>query len=210
MIELIVCIGIIMILIGLFLPALSKSAARTKEVRMAATVRDNAMVLQSYVSDNQDLYPLSGQHSPSTNWWRPLVASGHFASEAAVDPDGGALGDYKRVAMSFCMNVSPDLMVPGSTRPIDLTPFIWIRQAQVVYPASKGVLVQWVHVVGNSDVFWTWKSSGGPVSPIALVDGSVIQARCTDFRLPYPFRENWVGHPVLSTWEGVRGLDQLE
>jgi hypothetical protein len=34
-------------------------------------------------------------------------------------------------------------------------------------------------------------------------------ARCTDFKAKYDFFENWVGQPVLSTWDGWRGIDQV-
>lgn len=209
LIELILCIGIILVLIGLAMPQFSKVRKSGRDTRAAAAVRQGVAFLTLYTADYRDYFPRGGEiPGRSMNDWNlPLVAAGYVASLNELDPDGVKECGCNRIALSGCLGAPAEEMTPGNTRPIELANGAWVRQSQVAFPSAKGALVQSLHMEGAVHVFWTWNTINSPISPIGMVDGSLIKGKCTDFRLAHPFFENWVGHPVLSTWGGYHGLD---
>lgn len=211
LIELIVSLGIIMVLAGLLLPALGGIRAEARTTRMLAAMRSGGMALSAYADDRREVYPIAeaGVGGSMLRWHRPIVDAGYLPREEDSDPDGYKTIGESRVSMSGCLASTPEEMVPGATIPIDLALAKAVRVSDVSFPSSKGVLVQWLHVVSGTHVFWTYNPDVKPISPITYADGSVARARCTDFILEQPFFENWVGHPVLSTWNGCRGIDRV-
>ncbi|MBX3405544.1 MAG: hypothetical protein KF869_02170 [Phycisphaeraceae bacterium] len=141
-------------------------------------------------------------------WHVPLVESGLIRGVEDVDPDGIRRHNVQRVSMSAAAVCPPDRMVPGATLPLDMSTTTTMRLSQVQHPASKGVLVQSLHVNGDEHVFWSSRQGLRPSLPIVFADGSVISARARDFALEFDFYEDWVGYPVLSTWRGVLGVDR--
>lgn len=210
LIELVLCIGIIMVLLGLVLPAMAAARRRGTDTRMLGVMRSNGALLALYAQDHDMAFPLSGPTvgGAMLEWYRPLIEVGLIQSASDVDPDGIRNDHVQRVAMSAAAACLPERMEPGNTLPMDMATSSVIRHTQVVHPSSKGILVQWVHVVPGEHRMWTYKAVNGPVSPIAFADNSVSSARSADFVLDHDFFENWVGHPVLATWSGVRGIDR--
>lgn len=210
LIELVVCIGVMMVLIGLLLPTLAASRESARATRMLALVRSNHAAVVMYANSHQDVFPASDSlvGNCMLRWYVPLVATGLIENERAVDPEGAELTNNPRFSMSGCAFCSPSMMVPGSTVPVDVAESSAIRMSQAAFPAEKGILVQWLHVRGTEHVFWSWNPSESPSSPIAMADGHAISAKCVDFALEHDFFENWVGHPVLSTWNGILGMDK--
>lgn len=210
LIELVLCIGILMILVGLLMPTLSGARQRALDTRMVATMKSNGELLALYAKDQDDRFPLS---SPSVGhavleWYRPLIDVGLIHGVEDVDPDGLRRHQVQRVSITAGAVCLPERMEPGNTVPIDVAASSVIRHSQVLHPSSKGLLLQWVHVLRGQHRFWTYVPANGPISPITFADGSVSSARCTDFVFDHDFFENWVGHPVYSTWSGIRGIDR--
>lgn len=92
LIELVICIGTIMILVGLVAPALGNAISRARLMRDKALVRHQAMVISMYAADFQEthpyLYGLTGHlYRVAGDWVRPMVASGHVDAFADMDPD---------------------------------------------------------------------------------------------------------------------------
>lgn len=211
LIELVVSIGIILILIGLLLPAVGGARARARGTRTAAAARSNGLAIVSYAQDHDDVFPIAANRVGTSmlDWEVPLLATGYIDVYEHIDPEGQREMGHHRFAFSGALMHPAALMEPDSTLPLDLAETIAIRQSQVSFPSQKGMLVQWVREEGGKDIFWSWNPYDRPLAPVTFCDGSVSEYRCTDFRLAHGFFENWVGHPVLATWSGHRGLDQV-
>ncbi len=210
LIELIICIGIIAVLIGLTLPALGKAREMSKQARNAMQMRNAATGVFAYLGDWADVYPIAepGVNGSMLRWDRPLIASGVFPNAQSIDPEGVRLTGSTRIALSGCMFHPAAMMEPGATVPIGFAETSPIRQTDVLFPSSKGVLWQWLHIIGERHVFWTIYDLQVE-TPIALGDGSVQSKAARSIEIRETFIENWVGHPVMSTWGGVRGIDRL-
>lgn len=211
LLELLVAIGVVLILIGLAIPALSGARDEALAARMSLLLRSHVASVEMYTADHRDMYPVSGVTvgDAMLRWHNALVSSGHLAAAHEADPEGFKTIGSSRVALSACVAYPADRMQPGMTVPIDLAESSAVRTTEVAFPSHKGLFVQWLAVDRGEHVFWSWRPTGGAVRPIAMADGSGMRARCHDFALEFPFFENWVGHPVLTTWRGADGRDVL-
>lgn len=210
LIEVILCIGILMILLGLVLPMTSGAKQRAMDARMLGTMRSNGALLSLYAHDHDMLFPNDSQMVGRAvlDWYRPLIRTGLIRGDVDVDPDGIRRHKVQRVSMTAAAVCPPERMVPGATLPLDMSTTTTMRLSQVLHPASKGVLFQYVQVTGEVHELWSTRAHNGPVLPITFADGSVLAARSRSFVLEFDFLEDWVGSPVLSTWRGVLGVDQ--
>ncbi len=211
LIELIVVLGIVMVLIGLLLPSLAAARERSRMTRLAVTARSNALAVVAYAGDHDDVYPIASADvgNAMLDWDDPLIAEGILPSKAAVDPDGVREHGGPKFALSGALVHPSRFLESGATLPIDLAKASPIRQSEVAYPSQKGMMVRWLFVRDGVHTFWTWNPYDRPIAPVAWTDGHVSEHRCTDFALAYPYFENWVGHPVVSTWLGTKGADRL-
>jgi competence protein ComGC len=209
LIEMLIVIGTVMILIGLLIPGLAKARSSAKDIVMASQSRSNASLVSVYSASHRDLFPCMSETvgDGMLMWDTALVRAGVIDSESETDPAGMKAHGLTRFAMSAAMCCEPGRMVPGAAEPLHQARTVTITQSAVWFPSEKGMLVQWLYVEGDEHRFWTYSVHLPPRSPIAMCDGSVIAAKCVDFRLEHDFFEHWVGHPVLSTWNGVNGRD---
>src|SRR6056297_1702893 len=113
LIELLVVVAILMILIGLALPTLSRSRDSARLTVQMARIRDNGMLISMYADSNNGRYPIGAEHPEiaSLHWWKPLIEAGLLDSKEQADPEWFASNDGNpRYAMSFAMCYAPDRM----------------------------------------------------------------------------------------------------
>jgi len=209
LIELVVVVGVGMIVLGLALPSLARAKQLGVASRMSLTVRSNAQMLVVYGSAHRDSFPAYGRVATEgmMDWMHAMVAGGVMESVHESDPDGYAKLGIGRVGLSGAALYESSRMVPGMAQHANEAKIAGVRQAEVLFPSEKGILGQYQDVAGESHVFWSYVPWNPPRWPMAMGDGSVIVAACTDFVLEHDFFEYWVGHPVFSTWSGVKGRD---
>jgi type II secretory pathway pseudopilin PulG len=218
LIELVLVIGVLMLLIALLLPTLSRSVEAGKLTRRVSLVQQNGTLIALYSTESRDLFPISSESVAEAyrNWWKPLVDAGIAESQAQVDPDGlsGPMGEIL-FFMSTCLVYDPARLRPSQTEPIDSAATTPVRQSQVQLPSSKGLLFQWAPPDGPPSQLDAWKGksfcctpSSGP-APVAMCDGSGAALTWRDFFIDFDgLQEGWVGYPVWSTWNGYLGRDR--
>jgi len=211
-IELMVVLGVVMVLVSMFVPAIAKSMEEARNTRDAAVLRQNAMLVDMYCNDHKGVYPIeSSEPSTSTSYWyAPLIRTGLFMSESDVDPWGWRVRGNVRYIISYTMIERPETFRPGFVPPLELRQTSPIRQDQVFYPSNKGSMLRgWNGIVDplNGGNYFCcgprWRT------PISMADGSGLT---TDYltlsgNVP-PLVIDLVGVPVLSTWGGCQGRDR--
>src|SRR5690348_16726396 len=101
LVELLVVIGIIAVLIGILLPALSRARAQAAAIKCASQLRQVGLSFQMYAMDNAGYWPpsrlaatynIDGVNYTSTNpaYWQNFVAK--YATKLRV---GTAIGNNK-------------------------------------------------------------------------------------------------------------------
>lgn len=210
LIELLVTIGVLTILLSLALPALSQSWQQAKLTRWLANMQQCGIAVITYAGSNKDVYPISDANAFTCRiyWYEPLLQIGLFDTAASVDPDGWRVLGYSTIRMSQCMAYSPALMQQGKTVHVDLQFASPVRQDQVLFPASKGLMYQnqypTLKVTGYCCSFWNIPA------PASFADGSAEVGTAPDFNLGNipDIDENHIGVPIASTWDGFKGRDR--
>lgn len=210
LIELVVVLAILMIVIGLLLPALGGAMHAARLARSSAALKQCSDLVFLYANDNRETYPLAHEHmyTASARWYDALIAGDYVANEQEVDPRGVQRDGEVRYALSMCLVYDYRLMRPGSTVPISQSRSSPVKLSEVLFPSQKGAMWQWWINFGPVETYWCcleWR----PVGPVGMADGSVIAAEYTDFRMDFPPEgPSQMGFPVQSTWEGCRGRDK--
>lgn len=215
LVELMVVIGVIMVLLGLALPALSKSRVEAERMRQLKQIQQCATIISAYAGDWKDVYPLAGanQFEASLHWYQAVVAAGMVESARDLDATSYDHGLDLAFALSSSMVSAPKYYVlDAPPYPAwQLRPVTPVRQADVVFPSSKGEV--WTWRIGytkqdNMDVFWCcWEARLS--APVAFSDGSAAPAAWQDLLGADTMRQQeMAGVPVATTWGGVTGRDR--
>lgn len=213
-IELIVCLGVILILISLLAPALGRSINEARVVSRMSLLRQHTAATLLYTNDYQGVFPNQNEHPvrAAKYWYLPMMAKDYLQGGAkAIDPYGVRLEGAIGIGMSMAMVYPAALMTPGATvYPDDMKPAP-IRVSDVAHPSAKGFLFRSRVTNGDGVVsYWCCSQSPGVPGEVAMTDGSVIFEPWTAFLVPgVPDRlENGIGLPVVATWRGVLGMDR--
>lgn len=213
-IELIVCLGVIMILISLLAPSLGRSINEARVVARMSLLRQHTAAALLYTNDYRGVFPYQAEHPvrAAKYWYLPMTAKGYLQGGAkAIDPYGVKLEGAIGIGMSMAMVYPAALMTPGATvNPDEMKPAP-IRVSDVAHPSAKGFLFRSRVTNGDGVVsYWCCSQSPGARGEVAMADGSVIFEPWTAFLVPgVPDRlENGIGLPVVATWRGVLGIDR--
>ncbi len=215
MIELLVVLGVLMILLGLLMPALAGVYSSGKLTRESARLRDHAAMISVYAIDHNDAYPFLGGRpwSAAENWARAMLAGGYYESLPHLDAMSDESGNGYSTLMSAAMVYDWRLMRPGHTVPIDDARAVVVRTASVQFPSLKGLVFR----AGNEPEPAQLPAAGYKgycctdlwEFPVANADASVIVGHWKFFNGGRPLHEeNLIGMPVMTTWMGVRGMDR--
>ncbi|MCC5823688.1 MAG: type II secretion system GspH family protein [Phycisphaerales bacterium] len=219
MIELMVSIGVLSILVGLMLPALSGSLSRAKLTADMVRMRDAANMIGVYTADYRGVYPISdlspGIYKIGKYWLRPMLAGGYYGDIREIDNYSDAAGSDPSVMMSAAMAYDWRRMIPGQTVDASRQYPRPVRTDQVVFPSLKGLVFRAmsdgpprslrfpteIQMFCCTQELWEF--------PVANADASAVSGHWRFFNGGRPLHlENDVGMPVLSTWSGVRGVDR--
>jgi prepilin-type processing-associated H-X9-DG protein/prepilin-type N-terminal cleavage/methylation domain-containing protein len=108
LVELLVVIGIIAVLISILLPALNKARAAAAAVQCGSNMRQLAMGVIMYATDNDGFFPSNDIYLPNPNnaavpkwfpWWTPDLV-GKYVNNRSIGPD------YVSTRVFFCPTVA--------------------------------------------------------------------------------------------------------
>jgi prepilin-type N-terminal cleavage/methylation domain-containing protein len=211
LIELIVVIGVIAILIGLMLPALSQSMVSAKRTRAAATLRQAHLLVSMYTQQSKDVYPIAndGVVGAGLEWYKPVIAAGLANQDRDIDPAGTSINKAVTIAMSEALAASSEFFNPEATSwSLDFASSP-VRVSDVVYASEKGELYYWWVGFERIRTFWCCLQYR-PAAPFSKVDGSIADARWTDFQItPDRNPSTGMGTPIIRAWGGSKGRDVL-
>jgi prepilin-type N-terminal cleavage/methylation domain-containing protein/prepilin-type processing-associated H-X9-DG protein len=120
LVELLVVIGIIAVLIGILLPALSKARAMGKQTQCLSLLRQYGAAIIMYTNDNKGAYMAPGHDSSNQQMWTYQLFRGKYFGLttfqlATSSPGADALG-RTILEKIYCPEMwTSDLRVPSST-----------------------------------------------------------------------------------------------
>jgi hypothetical protein len=205
-----VTLGVIMILIGIWLPAIAGAWDAAQLTKWSSALRQGAMAMQLYQTDWES-YPLRRSSAGNaTVQWAYLVSELDYVHRAdELDPSLRQPDHAPSVHMSLCVAVRASELSPMPPPPADLRSFA-VRDDMIAFPSSKGILLRmWVDpTVENPQTFCCnlppWRA------PVAMGDGAVIVGGWRDFCLEDDptIVDGTYGVPVYSTWGGYLARDR--
>ena len=217
-IELVVVIGLVMVLLGVFLPVLGAAKSSAKQVRLASQIRQTATMVSAYCDEYDGVYPIADDrfwfhqyrdsngrtpYEQGRHWAHALIDSGFFTEEEMLDPDVMNIGS---MSLSMAMSFDPKYMAPDSLIPYKDRFTSPIRQGSVLYPSGKGMVKPiWV----GDDFNTTWCCTQlSPPGPVAFADTSIFTVAWHELPQPEFAPILGIGYPVSTTWHGVLGRDR--
>lgn len=217
LIELIVCIGVVLILLGMILPVIGKSWFASRQARDLAQLQQNTLVASIYLHDWKDVYPIGNDmaYFSMQDWWKPLVLAGYLGSDAEADPWGVARFQRGRFHQSMCMTYSPEFMAEGNTRASSAAMSSAVRQNDVRFPSLKGWMGQFCLDPSQPSTYFVCTNCVAGEFPlnrvaVAMADSSCSLATLNDFEWHNPevLVVDDIGVPVFTTWGGYLARDK--
>jgi prepilin-type N-terminal cleavage/methylation domain-containing protein/prepilin-type processing-associated H-X9-DG protein len=141
LVELLVVIGIIAVLIGLLLPALSRARASGQSVACLSNLRQIMMAFHLYAGDNKQRLP---DPTASQQSWESLLRTYLSAREAYHCAADGGLFDSLRSSYDWRDTPDPATTVAGKV-------LVEIRRAETVF--AFDALPEW-HGKGKINAAW--------------------------------------------------------
>lgn len=216
LVELVICIGIVLILLGLLAPSISRSMNEARLTADAGTLKQNVALVMLYCNDHSEVFPVSDALAfrATDTWYKALDLSA-----AEVDPYPVKRFGEMTMRLSVCMVYDAEHMLPGRTLAPGEARSTDVRLAQVVYPSDKGLMLKFrggmsvPRIPGNvthmEGVTGQWCCGPRWRTPVAMTDCSILT---TDYLTltggEYPLVVDLVGMPVFSTWGGYLGRDR--
>ncbi|MFG0241258.1 MAG: type II secretion system protein [Phycisphaerales bacterium JB054] len=214
LIELLVSIGVIMVLLGLALPAMHNARRTANSVTQLKSIQQAGDLLAMFAESNHGRFPLYGedQFDATAEWFQPLLAAGYLESTDLLDPRSAKMDLRVPFAMSasLCSDATYYRPEAGPYPDESNRPVAPIRTDQMQFPSSKGVLFTWRigYPVDTVHVAWCCVDLT-LVAPIAFGDGSAERLAVEDCYVSAPMRiQELAGVPVFTTWHGVLGRDR--
>lgn len=225
-IELIVVIGVVMVLLGIFLPTLSGARASALQIQQVSNIRQIGTAIDLYLGDWDGTYPIADtrpdwhplgvdrdtalQLGIGKSWTEALVASELLTSQQL-----STLYDDSHIFASVAMYTNPDDMRPDTIPVWENHHNSAVKQHWATYPSRKGLLgVSFVPSDGSDDRLasghrlWNTGLPDGPLAPVFFADSSATRLRYSDLARPEPAPIDVWGSPVMYTWHGIRGIDK--
>ena len=213
MVELVAVIAVLLMIAGFLSPTLAKSRRHARAVASLAQCRQAGVAVYAYAARAAEIFPVAHRkaHVAGYEWYKPVIADGGFANEAAIDPDGVRLNGEVSYILSMAMVYSSEAMRPGQTVPIDLAFTSAVRVGDITWPTRKGLLVQ-MNLFDEGQVNkWCCVTGQRSVGAVTWADGSGVSLCWQDLvsdPTRFPYHENAIGTPVFSTWNGCKGVDR--
>ena len=234
LIEMVLVLAILGLLIALLLPTLGRARDTAQEVVSTANLRSHGQVVNAYLGDWDDTFPLFTdpkvtytifrfenrilrlEYFDAHAFWNFALAPGYYQDQLLHDsffapstPSSYVMTDY----LYSCTFLAGTNFWEQEHR---TGPSQWraVRAYEVEFPSSKGVY----YAPNHGEVVWKDgmpSRESGERRGIACVDGSAEFRAAGDFGPSYPTGEgNWPGtfhyggdDPVMHTISGSRGRD---
>jgi prepilin-type N-terminal cleavage/methylation domain-containing protein len=120
LVELLVVIGIIAVLLGILMPALSSAIAQSKSITCLSNVRQICLAFTQYAADNEGYYPPNLSSPAPGQFWYDTDRIGHYLPEISTTSSnvtGGVVvcPNDENAIRSYSMNVWASCATDSST-----------------------------------------------------------------------------------------------
>lgn len=206
-VEVLVVVGVVLILMALFLPALGNARAAARATAGVAAIRNNVMFVQAYTNESAGVFPNRFQ-LPWGNaqfWTFMLRDAGIIGADEETHIPLGPEGVMSPCWFTAAASMHPSQMRMGQTVPPNDARSIPLTLANVSHPSSKGAM----HVQGAITDGGVWCCGGQVRGPVAFFDASAGEYAWAELSAGGVLTvQNNVGYPVYSTWDGLAGRDR--